>query len=424
MTPVSLRPSRSRRRAGLAALAALALAVPTPLMAKPTRAAASAGLQEVMFVGNNWDGTADVIRSRGDYAKLGRINVVPDRAARLREIYLNPIKLAFFLGIRQGPGEGHDQLVDDMYTTPDGTALVASRPSFADVVSIDLATGGIRWRFPVSGYRADHMAVSPDGTRVAVSASTSNTVHVLDIRTGAQLGSFGTGDKPHENIFTDGGRQLWNMSIGEVNTDLDAPWLDWTKGDRRITVADTSTSQVVKVIDMRERLNAAGRRDLSDAVRPAVFSPDGGKLYFQVSFFNGLVEYDVAADQVTRVATLPKNPATSEDRTTWVNDSRHHGLSVSPDGARLCVAGTMDDYATVVDRATLREGSIVPASKPYWATVSGDGRDCVISESGADQVTAINFATGQKVVSVPVGDHPQRVRIGHLPQGWTPPPAA
>ncbi|MFI7073109.1 YncE family protein [Micromonospora sediminicola] len=422
MTPVPPRPSRSRRRAVLAALAALALAAPSPLVAAPTPAAAAAALQEVMFVGNNWDGTADVIRSRGDYARLGRINVIPDRAARLREIYLNPIRLAFFLGIRQGPGEGHDQFVDDMYTTPDGTALVVSRPSFADVVSIDLATGAIRWRFPVSGYRADHMAVSPDGTRVAVSASTSNTVHVLDIRTGAQLGSFGTGDKPHENAFTRDGR-LWNMSIGEVNTDLDAPWLDWTKGDRRITVADATTYQVVKVIDMRDRLDAAGRRDLSDAVRPAVFTPDGGTLYFQVSFFNGLVEYDVATDRITRVVTLPKNPATSDDRTTWVNDSRHHGLSVSPDGTRLCVAGTMDDYATVVDRATLREGPLVPASKPYWATVSGDGRDCVISESGADRVTAITFATGQKVASVPVGDHPQRVRIGQLPEGWTPPPA-
>ncbi|QLQ40019.1 YncE family protein [Micromonospora robiginosa] len=423
MTPVPSRPPRSRRRAGLAALAALALAVSTPLAAAPAPASAAAALEEVMFVGNNWDGTADVIRSRGDYARIGRIDVIPDRTARLREIYLNPIKLAYFLGIRQGPGEGHDQFVDDMYTTPDGSALVVSRPSFADVVSIDLATGGVRWRFPVSGYRADHMAVSPDGTRVAVSASTSNTVHVLDIRTGVQLGSFGTGDKPHENIFTDGGRRLWNMSIGEVNTDLDAPWLDWTKGDRKITVADTSTFQVVKVIDMRDRLDAAGRRDLSDAVRPAVFTPDGSRLYFQVSFFNGLVEYDVAADRITRVATLPKNPATSEDRTTWVNDSRHHGLSVSPDGSRLCVAGTMDDYATVVDRATLREGTLVPASKPYWATVSGDGRDCVISESGADRVTAISFATGQKVASVPVGDHPQRVRIGHLPEGWTPPAA-
>ncbi|AXO33967.1 putative serine/threonine protein kinase [Micromonospora sp. B006] len=404
-------------------LAALALVAPAPLMTAPAPAAAAVALQEVMFVGNNWDGTADVIRSRGDYAKLGRINVIPDRAARLREIYLNPIKLAYFLGIRQGPGEGHDQFVDDMYTTPDGSAVVVSRPSFADVVSIDLATGALRWRFPVSGYRSDHMAVSPDGTRVAVSASTSNTVHVLDIRTGAQLGSFGTGDKPHENIYTDGGTRLWNMSIGEVNTDLDAPWLDWTKGDRRITVADTTTYQVVKVIDMRDRLDAAGRRDLSDAVRPAVFTPDGSRLYFQVSFFNGVIEYDVATDRVTRVATLPKNPATSEDRTTWVNDSRHHGLSMSPDGTRICVAGTMDDYATVLDRATLREGPLVPASKPYWATVSGDGRDCVISESGADQVTAINFATGQKVASVPVGDHPQRVRVGHVPEGWTPPSA-
>ncbi|MEU4479997.1 YncE family protein [Micromonospora sp. NPDC023966] len=424
MTPAPPRPLRPRgRRAVLAALAALAVAVPAPVAAAPRPAAAAAGLQEVMFVGNNWDGTADVIRSRGDYVRLGRINVIPDRDERLREIYLNPIRLAFFLGIRQGPGEGHDQFVDDMYTTPDGTALVVSRPSFADVVSVDLATGRIRWRFPVSGYRADHMAVSPDGSRVAVSASTGNTVHVLDIRTGQQVGSFPTGDKPHENIFTDGGRLLWNMSIGEVNTDLDAPWLDWTKGDRRITVADTTTFGVVKVIDMRSRLDAAGRRDLSDAVRPAVFTPDGSRLYFQVSFFNGLVEYDVAADRITRVATLPTNPATSEDRTTWVNDSRHHGLSVSPDGAKLCVAGTMDDYATVVDRATLREGTLVPASKPYWATVSGDGRDCVISESGADRVTAIDFATGQKVASVPVGDHPQRVRIGHLPLDWTPPAA-
>ena len=91
---------------------------------------------------------------------------------------------------------------------------------------------------------------------------------------------------------------------------------------------------------MRQRLDAFGRTDLSDAVRPAVFTPDESKLYFQVSFFNGFVEYDVATDRITRVKTLPKNPATSEDRTTWVNDSRHHGLSMSPDGTKLCVAGT------------------------------------------------------------------------------------
>ncbi|MBL1097326.1 YncE family protein [Streptomyces coffeae] len=425
MSVRAVRRSRRSLRTLVSLAAVTVLAVTGSATATVTAAAqpasAPAGLREVMFVGNNWDGTADVIASKGDFGRIGRVNVIPDKEERLREIYLNPIKLAFFLGIRQGPGEGHDQFVDDMYSTPDGSAIVVSRPSFADVVSIDLKTGALKWRFPVSGFRSDHMAVSPDGKRVAVSASTSNTVHVLDIETGKQLGSFATGDKPHENVFTDGGKYVWNMSIGEVNTALDEPWLDWTKGDRRITVVDAHTFKQVKVIDMRERLDAFGRKDLSDAVRPVAFTPDGSKLYFQVSFFNGFLEYDVASDRITRSKTLPKNPDTSEDRTTWVNDSRHHGLSMSPDGTKLCVAGTMDDYATVVDRATLREGPLVTASKPYWATVSGDGRACVISESGADRVTAIDFATGEKVTSVQVGDHPQRVRIGHVAADWTGP---
>ncbi|MGW0283527.1 YncE family protein [Streptomyces sp. NPDC003236] len=416
--------SRTRHLCSMAAALALTLAGPATAASAATASASAtdpAGLREVLFVGNNWDGTADVVKSSGDFGRIGRIDVIPDRDQRMAEINADPIKWIYFQAIRNSVGEGHDQFADDMYSTPDGRSVVVSRPSFADVVSIDLASGKVNWRFPVSGYRADHMAVSPDGTRVAVSASTANTVHVLDIGTGRQLGSFATGDKPHENIFTRDGKYIWNMSIGDVNTALDDPVWDWTKGDRRITVVDATTFRQVKVVDMRQRLDAYGLKDFSDAVRPAVFSPDESKLYFQVSFFNGFLEYDVATDRITRTKTLPKNPATSSDRTTWVNDSRHHGLSMNPAGTKLCVAGTMDDYATVVDRATLQEGPLVTASKPYWATVSGDGKDCVVSESGADQVTAIDFATGRKVVSVPVGDHPQRVRLGHVRDDWTGP---
>ncbi|MGW0765701.1 YncE family protein [Streptomyces sp. NPDC002676] len=415
--------SRTRHLCSVAAALVLTVAGPATAAsaAGSITSSAASDLREVLFVGNNWDGTADVIRSSGDFAKIGRVNVIPDKDQRMAEINADPVKWIYFMAIRNSVGEGHDQFADDMYSTPDGRSVVVSRPSFADVVSIDLATGRINWRFPVAGYRADHMAVSPDGTRVAVSASTANTVHVLDINTGRQLGSFATGDKPHENIFTKDGKYIWNMSIGNVDTALDDPAWDWTKGDRHITIVDATTYKQVRVIDMRQRLDAIGLKDFSDAVRPAVFSPDESKLYFQVSFFNGFLEYDVAADKITRVKTLPKNPATSQDRTTWVNDSRHHGISMNPAGTKLCVAGTMDDYATVVDRATLQEGPLVTASKPYWATVSGDGLDCIISESGADQVTAIDFATGRKVTSVPVGDHPQRVRLGHVQSDWTGP---
>lgn len=414
-------PFSARHRRRTASTVGLALVGLAAAVVAPANPAGAATRQEVLLVGNNWDGTADVLRSTGDLARIGRIDVVPDRQERLDAIYRDPIKLIYFLGVRNGPGEGHDQLVDDMYATPDGSAIVVSRPSFADVVSIDLVTGKIRWRFPVSGYRSDHMAVSPDGSRVAVSASLSNTVHVLDINTGVQVGSFATGDKPHENFFSADGKYIWNMAIGNVETALDDPFWDWTKGDRKVTVVDATTFKQVKVIDMRPRLDAFGRKDLSDAVRPAIFSPDEKTMWFQVSFFNGLVEYDVAADKISRVVTLPANPALDPDRTTWVNDSRHHGLSRNPAGDKLCVAGTMDDYVTVLDRATLTPGPLVSATKPYWATVSGDGKYCVVSEAGADQVSAIDFSTGRKVLSVPVGDHPQRVRIASIPAGWVPP---
>ena len=148
--------------------------------------ALSSNTDQVMFVGNNWDGTITIIEPQGGYEILGRINGIPDFEQRMKEIKRNPIKYLFFIGIRTTVGEGNDQFVDDMYSTPDGTALVISRPSFADVVSISLTTGEINWRFPVKGYRSDHMAVSPDGLEVAVSASTGNVVHLLDIYSGEE----------------------------------------------------------------------------------------------------------------------------------------------------------------------------------------------------------------------------------------------
>ncbi|MDM1280445.1 YncE family protein [Acinetobacter indicus] len=389
--------------------------------AASTEMPAPANSKQVFFVGNNWDGTVTVIRPSGDFGKIGVVNMIPDRKQRLLEIHLNPIKLIAYTYIQQTAGEGNDQLVDDMYSTPDGQSIVASRPSFADVVSINIKTGKINWRTPVEGFRADHMAVSPDGQRVAVSASSGNVVHVLDIHTGKELGRFATGDKPHENIYFANGSKILNSAIGNVETSLDAQWQDFTKGKRYITIADANTYKVLKKIDLRPALDAFGRKDLSNSVRPMVFSKDESKLYAQVSFFNGLVEYDLNQDKITRIAQLPGSSTIPKDRTKWVNDSRHHGLSISADGEKLCVAGTMDDYATIVDRQSLKAGKLIPAGKPYWATRSPDGKSCVISESETDVVTVIDFATGEKVRSVPVGNHPQRVRLGYAPSDWSTP---
>jgi hypothetical protein len=75
--------SRTRHLCSVAAALALTVAAPATAASATTAASAATGLREVMFVGNNWDGTADVIRSSGDFAKIGRVNVIPDKAQRM-----------------------------------------------------------------------------------------------------------------------------------------------------------------------------------------------------------------------------------------------------------------------------------------------------------------------------------------------------
>jgi len=371
-------------------------------------------LREVLFVGNNWDGTVDAIVPDGSFQKVRRINVIPDRAVRMLEITLDPVRLAYFLGVRQFIGEGHDQFVDDMYSSTDGRLLVVSRPSFGDVAALSLETGRIVWRFRVGGFRSDHMALSPDGQRVAVSASTGNVVHVLEVATGREIGRFPSGDSPHENLYSRDGSKIFHASIGAVYTPLDQKWADSTKGVRYFQIVDANTLQIIKRIDVRAKLDAAGYPQLSQTVRPMTLSADERFVYFQVSFHHGFVEYDLLEDRVTRVADLPvSNPDIPREH--YLLDSAHHGIAMNPQGTRLCVAGTMSDYATVVSAATFAHGPLVPGAKPYWATSDAAGRYCYVSFSGQDRIVAISYETGAQVASVPVGNHPQRMRFGSLP---------
>jgi hypothetical protein len=421
---------RSRNRqiaaAALAALVAGALFVLASSKAPAAKPKAPT-TTPVVFVGNNWEGTADVLRwtpptrsKPARFTRIARLNIIPDHAQRMQEILTDPVRLAYFLAIRQFVGEGNDQFVDDMYSTNDGTHLIVSRPSFADVVSINIATGQLAWRFRVAGQRSDHMAISPDGRHVAVSASTGNVVHILDTATGQEVSRFPSGDSPHENTYSADGSRIYHASIGLVYTPADQPQFDSTKGDRRFQIVDVSNpaSPVIQMQrNMGQKLAEAGHRDMSSAVRPMALSPDESQVYFQVSFFHGFVEYDFAQDRVTRVANLPK--LTQEPRENYLLDSAHHGIAMNGDGTKLCVAGTMDDYAAIVSRSTfgfkLLQGL---GTKPYWSTNSADGNHCFVSWSGTDSVSAISYDTEQEVARIQVGDHPQRVRNGVVQSAW------
>lgn len=384
----------------------------------------------VIFVGNNWEGVIDVIDAKS-YQRLGRISGIPDQQEREKAIALNPLDLLFFQGIRVLIGEGHHQYVDDMYSSLDGRLLIVSRPSYADVVAIEVTSGEIAWRFEVDGYRSDHMALSPDGTQVAVSASTGNVVHILDVETGEELGRFPSGDSPHENIYSEDGKRIYHASIGTVYTPLDNELvgdltdgllgqnlLDATKGERVFQVVDANSLEIIKRLDLEADLEEAGYGNLSTSVRPMAHTSDERYFYFQLSFLHGFIEYDMQEEKVLRLAELP-DLTNGLPREFYVNDSAHHGIALSADDSTLCVAGTMSDYVALVDREDfsyqLKTGI---GEKPYWVTTSADGNHCYVSWSGTDQMSVFNYQTGQEVARVDVGDHPQRIREGSVPQAW------
>jgi DNA-binding beta-propeller fold protein YncE len=401
---------------GLAALVAACLAWPG------AQAGASKQKTEVIFAGSNWEGTVEVMYKRKPFERIAQINVIPDLDERLLEILSDPVRLGYFLAIRLLVGEGNDQYVDDMYTSKDGRLLIASRPSLRDVVGINLRTGEIDWRFVVDGQRSDHMAISPDGKHVAVSASTGNVVHILDVKTGEEVGRFPSGDSPHENTYSEDGKRIYHASIGLVYTPADQPLLDTTKGERYFQVVDATTNQILSQVDMGQKLEEAGYPDMSSAVRPMAITPNEKRAFLQVSFFHGFVIYDLVREKVIKVVDLP-NLIPNVPREQYLLDSAHHGIAISGDGRKLCVAGTMSDYVAIVSRRSLKRENaryklLELGEKPYWATTTSDGKRCLVSWSGTDKISVISYKTGKLIADVPVGNHPQRVRMGYVRNSW------
>ncbi|WP_211216143.1 YncE family protein [Patulibacter americanus] len=403
----------SVRRLALGAVAALGLAAPATASAGAAPGPVP-GTRPILVVGNNHAGTADVV-DPVTFSRLFRMNIVPDLPERLAEIHRDPVRLAFFYLIRSQIGMGHDQLVDDLFPSPDGRVLYVSRPSLADVVAFDLRTHEILWRRPVAGNRSDHMAISPDGARLLVSASTGGVVHAIDTATGEIVADIPSGDQPHESNYSEDGSKIFHASIGTVFTPLDDPIFDAAKGDRVFQIVDAKTYEVIRRIDIGKKLADAGYPGMSSAVRPMAVAPGERYVYLQISFLHGFVEYDLIEDRVTRVVDLPLTEASRRlRRDEYVLDSAHHGLAINPEGTKLCAAGTMSDYAAIVRRSDFTARVIPVGEKPYWSTNSADGRHCYVSVSGADRVAVLSYDEEREIASIPVGDHPQRIRVGRL----------
>ena len=385
-----------RTLAGFVAVVAatFGLGAVTPARAQETPGGLAA-LRDVVLVGNSVGGTVSFLDGR-TFAVVGSFNAIPDLQQRLAE--MTPGER---LGYETARAQLGDRFVDDLAVAADGRTLYVSRANLADLVAFDLGTHQQLWRFKVAGIHADHLALSPDGARIVISASTEQKAQVVDARTGGQVGTFATGAYPHANDYSPDGRRIYNASIGVTAL----PWyLEFLKGPRQLTVVDAQTLRVVRTYTF------------DHGIRPAVFTPDEKIMYAQLSYLNGFVEYDLTAGRILRTVNLPYSPeGQALGRDSYPQNSAHHGMALSGDNSKLCVAGTIDDYVAIISRPALSTDRVIPVGdQPYWATTSVDGQHCVVTNSKSNSVSVIDYRTAQEVARIPVGNFPQRERLAQV----------
>jgi DNA-binding beta-propeller fold protein YncE len=360
--------------------------------------AAPAAAREIAFVSNGEDGTVSLV----DLAQrkvVGLIDVNPEHA-------------------RADHG-GAENFAQDTEVSPDGRTIYVSRGYLADVAAFDIATGRLIWKAPLHTGRADHMALSSDGRMIFAAALTDNAVYRISARDGAVSGRFATGVWAHDTKFSPDGRFVYNSSTGQIrglgvrgpspSAQPEAPYL--------LTIADPAS---LKVVD---------RIKLETPFRPWAFAPDGRQVYAELSNQRAVVAYDLAQRKVVRRLELPF-PA-GQPIAEWLLDAPYHGLSLTPDGRNLCLAGRESDQAVLVRAPELSMiAAIKVGTAPGWAEIAGGGRLCLLPNGRSNDLSIVSIADRAEVARVPVGRGPRHVRAAIIPEtvltavaaGRSPPP--
>ena len=377
---------------------------------------AQPALRDVLLVGNSVSGTVSLVDAN-TFQNLGSVNVISDFDEVMADINADSFRSGLYPVVKHAqllhhfePADGN-RFVDDLFVSPDGTVLYVSRSNLGDVAAFDLTKPGHPrlWRTFVSSVKADHATISPDGTRLVVSATGSARVaDVIDAKTGQIVGSFPTGAYPHQNDYSADGKHIYNSSIGNVGYQAITYENNARAGDRWLVKVDANTLAVEKTWVFEW------------GIRPNVITADETMMFAQLSYLNGVIKYDLDAGKEVERSDQPLSAfalATYATYDEYPHHSAHHGLALSKDGKRLCDCGTIDNTVAIVrtDNMTV-EKMIDVGMVPYWATSSPDGRYCFVSLSGSDAVSVIDYEAGVEVKVAPVGDFPQRSRLGRVPE--------
>ncbi len=213
------------------------------------------------------------------------------------------------------------------------------------------------------------------------------------------VGSFATGDWPHDNHFSEDGELLYNGSIGNIVTPEEARG----PGSYELTAVDPETLEVVRSYEFERGIRPyVLTRGRPPPLRPALAVPRDRRVR------------PASAGRSSTELELPVDEGVTED--DWDFEAPHHGLAISPDEKMLCAAGRASDYVALVAtgrsrRARSSRSATPPAGRRTARTAGAASSPTTATTPSRRSPTA----SAREVARIPVGDGPKHIEPARVP---------
>jgi YVTN family beta-propeller protein len=314
-----------------------------------------------IFVTNEVSGDLSVV----DPASERVIATVP-LGKRPRGIKVSPDKRSLYIALSGSPigGPGVDR----------DTLPPADRAADG-IGEVDASTYKLR-RIIHAGVDPEQLDVSADGARLFVANEDTAQVSVVDLISGAIVGTAAVGSEPEGVTIQPDGKAVYVTS----------------EGDGDVAVIDTSTFKVLKRIPVGHR------------PRSVAFLPNGSRAYVSLENDGALAMIDTARLETIGLLQLG-DPAASPR-------PRPMGIAVRADGSMLYVTtGSFGSLAFIDPAANVVLGTVAVGQRPWGIAQSPDGKTLYTANGPSNDLSVVDAGSRQVIKKISVGQRPWGVAI-------------
>jgi YVTN family beta-propeller protein len=292
-----------------------------------------------------------------------------------------------------------------------------------DISIVDLASMKVVGDIKL-GDRIHGVTVQADGKRLFVTVESDHTLRIIDTVSRQQVGTVKVSGRPNQVAVTpDGKFAVVPIRDGDKADIVDIAKLEVVKslpikephnalniGSNRYIYVSSMASHEINVIDL-EKMDYSAVIPAGGRPRPYAVSADGKTMYVAVADLHGFNVVDIPDKKVFEKVEMPAEhvPHHLQYET---DDTRTHGLGLTPDGSELWVSSLLDDCVYIYDVKSKKfVGKVATGGGPNWLSFTPDGKYLCVSDADSDDVTVIDVKKRIEVTRIKVGRVPKRLVV-------------